>query len=148
VTGEDVDVQGAAVGRRGAVVVGEEGAAAVGRYGNVVVADRYESYDAWKAVAAVGAGIAIGTMLAKPPAAAAPVVVSQTTYLYQDGVFYTKVMSSGAVVYQVVAPPAGAIIATLPAGCKSVRVGNASYTQCGPTYYTRVSTGYQVVVLK
>ncbi len=77
VTGEDVDVQGAAVGRRGAVVVGEEGAAAVGRYGNVVVADRYESYDAWKAVAAVGAGIAIGTMLAKPPAAAAPVVVSQ-----------------------------------------------------------------------
>jgi hypothetical protein len=68
--------------------------------------------------------------------------------VYQDGVFYTKVMSSGAVVYQVVGPPAGAIIVTLPANCKSVRVGNASYTQCGPTYYTRVSTGYQVVVLK
>ncbi len=68
-TGEEVDVN-AAVGRRGAVVVGEEGAAAVGRYGNVVVGERYESYDAWKAVAAVGAGIAIGTMLAKPPAAA------------------------------------------------------------------------------
>ena len=27
-------------------------------------------------------------------------------------------------------------------------VGNTSYTQCGQTYYTRVSTGYQVVVLK
>lgn len=148
VTGEDIDVQGAAVGRRGAVVVGEEGAAAVGRYGNVVVADRYESYEAWRAVAAVGAGIAIGTMLAKPPAAAKPVVVTETTYLYQDGVFYTKVMSSGAVVYQVVAPPAGAIITTLPAGCTTARVGNATYTQCGPTYYTRVSTGYQVVVLK
>ena len=76
VTGEEVDVDGVAVGRRGAVVVGEEGAAAVGRYGGVVVADRYESYDAWKAVAAVGAGIAIGTMLAKPPAAATPVVVA------------------------------------------------------------------------
>ena len=31
---------------------------------------RDESYEAWKAVAAVGAGIAIGTMLVKPPAAA------------------------------------------------------------------------------
>lgn len=148
VTGEEIDVQGAAVGRRGAVVVGEEGAAAVGRYGNVVVADRYESYEAWRAVAAVGAGIAIGTMLAKPPAAAKPVVVTETTYLYQDGVFYTKVMSSGTVVYQVVAPPAGAIITTLPAGCTSARVGSATYTQCGTTYYTKVSTGYQVVVLK
>jgi len=99
-------------------------------------------------VAAVGAGIAIGTMLAKPPAAAAPVVVTGTTYLYQDGVFYTKVMSSGAIVYHVAWPPAGAIIATLPANCTSVRVGNATYTQCGPTYNSRVATGSQVVVLK
>ena len=148
VTGEEVDVQGGAVGRRGAVVVGEEGAVGVGRHGGVVVADRYESYDAWKAVAAVGAGIAIGTMLAKPPAAATPVVVTETTYLYQDGVYYTKVMSSGTVVYQVVEPPAGAIITTLPAGCKSVNVANVAYHQCGPTYYSRVSNGYQVVVLK
>ena len=44
--------------------------------------------------------------------------------------------------------PAGAIIVTLPANCTSVRVGNATYTQCGPTYYTRVATGYPVVVLK
>ena len=85
----DVDVQAAAVGRRGAVVVGEEGAAAVGRYGGVVVGDRYESYDAWKAVAAVGAGIAIGTMLAKPPAAATTVVVTGSTYYYHDNVYYT-----------------------------------------------------------
>ena len=97
VTGEEVDVQGGAVGRRGAVVVGEEGAAAVGRYGGVVVGDRYESYDAWKAVAAVGAGIAIGTMLAKPPAAATTVVVSGSSYYYHDSVYYTKVMSSGTV---------------------------------------------------
>jgi hypothetical protein len=69
----------------------------VGRYGGVVVADRYEGYDAWKTVAAVGAGIAIGTMLAKPPAAAAPVAVSGTTYYYHDNVFYTRVMSGGDV---------------------------------------------------
>jgi hypothetical protein len=56
-------------------------------------------------------------------------------------------MNGGAVSYQVVAPPAGAIITTLPAGCQSVRMGNATYSQCGPTYYTRVSNGYQVVVV-
>jgi len=39
------------------------------------------------------------------------------------------------------------VIVTLPANCKSARVGNATYTQCGSTYYTKVSTGYQVVVL-
>jgi hypothetical protein len=50
-------------------------------------------------------------------------------------------------VYQVVEPPAGAIIATLPANCQSAKVGNATYTQCGTTYYTKVSSGYQVVVL-
>ena len=57
-------------------------------------------------------------------------------------------MTSGEVTYQVVAPPAGAIITTLPAGCKNVQVGNATYSQCGPTYYSRVSNGYQVVVLQ
>jgi hypothetical protein len=147
VTGEEVDVQGAAVTRRGTVVVGEEGAVGVGRYGGVVVADRYESYDAWKAAAVVGSAIAVGTMLAKPPAAAAPVAVSGTTYYYHDNVFYTRVMSSGNVVYQVIAPPAGAIITTLPASCQSVRVNNVSYSQCGTTYYSKVSSGYQVVVL-
>ena len=54
-------------------------------------------------------------------------------------------MSSGAVVYQVVDAPAGAIITTLPAGCQNVNVGNAAYSQCGTTYYSRVSNGYQVV---
>ena len=147
VTGEEVDVDNVAVGRRGAVVVGEEGAAAVGRYGGVAVVDRYESYEAWKVAAAVGTGIAIGTMLAKPPKAAAPVVVTGTTYYYADNVFYTRVMSSGDVAYQVVAPPAGAIIPTLPAGCQSVKMGNATYSQCGTIHYSKVATGYQVVVL-
>jgi Family of unknown function (DUF6515) len=43
---------------------------------------------------------------------------------------------------------AGAIIATLPRSCSSVRVGGVAYTQCGPTYYQRVATGYQVVVVR
>ena len=148
VTGEEVDVQGGAVGRRGAVVVGEEGAAAVGRYGGVVVGERYESYEAWKGIAAVGAGIAIGTMLAKPPAAATTVVVSGSTYYYHDNAYYTRVMTSGEVAYQVVEPPAGAIVTTLPAGCQSVHVSNVAYMQCGATHYTKVANGYQVVVVK
>jgi len=74
--------------------------------------------------------------------------VSGSTYYYHDNVYYTRVMSSGTVAYQVVGPPAGAIITTLPKSCTSVRVGNAAYMQCGPTYYSRVATGYQVVVLK
>ena len=80
VVGEDA---AAAVGPRGAVVVGEEGAARAGRYsyrGGVVV---YQDNDAWRTAAGVAAGvvgaIAIGTLLAKPPAQAAPVVVSSTT---------------------------------------------------------------------
>ena len=52
-----------------------------------------------------------------------------------------------AMAYQVITAPAGAIIATLPSGCRSVRVNNVAYSQCGPTYYQRVATGYRVVVL-
>ena len=96
----------------------------------------------------VAAGIAIGTMLSKPPAAATTVVVTDTSYMYDDGVYYARVMDGGAVAYQVVPAPAGAIIATLPSGCSSVRVGGVAYTQCGQTHYQKVSTGYQVVVLK
>jgi hypothetical protein len=135
----------AAAGPRGAVVAGEEGYAAVGRRG-VVVGNNYESYEAWRAVAGVGAAIAVGTMLARPPRAAVTVAYGGSSYWYEGGTYYTRVISGGAPVYQVVAPPAGIIIATLPASCRSVRVGGVAYSQCGPTYYQRVSTGYRVVV--
>src|SRR5262245_10598438 len=135
----------AAAGRRGAVVAGEEGYAAVGRRG-VVVGNRYESYEAWRVVAGIGTAIAVGTMLARPPKAAVTITVSGTSYYYADGAYFTRVMSGGAVSYQVVTAPAGAIIATLPGGCSSVRVGGVAYSHCGPTYYQLVSTGYRVVV--
>lgn len=144
VTGEDGYAR---AGPRGAVVAGEEGYAAVGRRG-VVVGNHYESYEGWKVAAGVGAAIAVGTMLARPPQAAVTVSVGGTSYWYADGVYYTRVMSGGAMVYQVVGPPVGAVIRTLPAGCRSVRVGNVAYSQCGPTYYQRVGAGYQVVVLR
>jgi hypothetical protein len=137
----------ARVGPRGAVVAGEEGFAATGRRGGVVVGNHYESYEAWRVVAGVGTAIAVGTMLARPPRAAVTVSVGGSSYWYADGAYYTRVVSGGAMTYQVVGPPAGIVIPTLPGGCKSVRVGNVAYSQCGPTYYQRVGTGYRVVVL-
>ena len=119
----------------------------MGRYGNVVVGNRYESYEAWRGVAAVGTAIAIGTMLARPPAAATTVVVSGSTYYVHDNVYYTRVMSGGSVAYQVVQAPPGSVSETLPAGCTPVQVGGAAHMRCGGTVYARVSTGYQVVTL-
>ena len=136
----------AAAGRHGAVVAGEEGYAAVGRRG-VVVGNHYESYEGWRVAAGVGATIAIGTMLARPPTAAVTVTYGSSSYWYSGGVYYTRVMSGGAMMYQVVTPPAGIVIATLPVGCTTVRVGGVAYSQCGTTYYQRVATGYSVVVL-
>jgi Family of unknown function (DUF6515) len=136
----------AAVGRRGAVVAGEDGFAAVGRRG-VVVGNHYESYDAWRAVAGAATMIAVGTMLARPPAAAVTINVGGSSYWYSGGAYYTRVMSNGAMAYQVVEAPMGAVITTLPVGCSVVRMGNVSYSRCGATYYERIATGYRVVVI-
>ena len=95
----------AAVGRRGAVVAGEEGYAAVGRGGGVVVGERYEDYEGWRVAAGVGAAIAIGTMLARPPAAATVVVVNGTSYWLYQKTYYVRVYSGGSVAYQVVRSP-------------------------------------------
>jgi hypothetical protein len=65
--------------------------------------------------------------------------------MYSDGSYYQQVYQGGSVAYQVVAAPAGAIITTLPSGCTTIVRNGASYTQCGTTYYQRISTGYQVV---
>jgi hypothetical protein len=60
-------------GRGGAVVAGEEGFIATGGRRGVVVGNRYESYEGWRVAAGVATGIAIGTMLARPPRAAVTV---------------------------------------------------------------------------
>jgi hypothetical protein len=136
----------AAVGRRGAVVAGEEGFVGVGRYGAVVGGERYESYEGWRAAAGVATGIAIGTMLARPPTASVTVVTGGTNYMYADGAYFEQVYYGGQVSYRVVTAPAGAVITTLPGGCTTTIMNGVTVTQCGATYYRRVSTGYQVVV--
>jgi hypothetical protein len=47
--------------------------------------------------------------------------------------------------YVVVAPPPGAVVATVPASCSVVFSGDTSYYNCGGAYYLQVSQGYQVV---
>jgi len=135
-----------AVGRRGAVAVGEEGFVGVGRYGGVVAGERYESHDGWKVAAGVATGIAVGTMIARPPAASVTVVAGGTNYMYSEGAYYEQVYYGGQVSYRVVTAPAGAIITTLPGGCRTTVMNGITVSQCGTTYYRRVSTGYQVAV--
>jgi len=135
-----------AVGRRGAVAAGEEGFVGVGRYGAVVGGERYESYEGWRVAAGVGTAIAVGTMLARPPTTSVTVVTGGTNYMYADGAYYEQVYYGGELSYRVVTAPAGAIITTLPGGCTTTVMNGVSVQQCGPTYYRRVSTGYQVVV--
>ena len=69
-----------------------------------------------------------------------------TTYYVQDDVYYSRVYNGGQVVYQVVAPPVGAIITMLPAGCGTVMVQGIVHHSCAGIYYLPVATGYQVVV--
>lgn len=140
--------------RRGTIVAGEEGFVAGRRPGyyrpGVIVGGRYEDNEGWKTAArvagGVAAGIAIGTMLSRPPTSSVTMVVSGTNYWYDGGTYYARAYQGGDVVYQVVPAPMGAVITTLPGGCTSVRRGNVTYSQCGPTYYERFSSGYRVVV--
>ena len=121
-------------------------ALAVGRYGGVYYGERYDSYDAWRVAAGVVTGIAIGTMLATPPPQYTTVVVAGFTYYVHDFVYYSRVYHGGEVVYMVVAPPAGAVISVLPAGCTTVVRGGVAYRQCGGAFYQPFSGGYRVVV--
>jgi Fe-S cluster biogenesis protein NfuA len=66
--------------------------------------------------------------------------------MYADGAYYEQVMYGGEVSYRVVAAQDGAVITTLPGGCTSTVMNGVAVSQCGTTYYKRVSTGYQVVV--
>jgi hypothetical protein len=101
----------------------------------------YEDYEGWKVFAGATAAIAVGTMLTRPPVGYTTVYVGPTPYYYYDNAYYTQVYSGGDVAYQVVAPPAGAIITTLPSGCAQ----SGPYWTCGNVYYQRSGSGYAVI---
>jgi hypothetical protein len=62
-------------------------------------------------------------------------------YYYDDGCFYLP--SNGG--YAVVAPPIGAIVASLPPGYETPMVGNDTYYYFAGVFYVYTGQGYQVV---
>ena len=140
VSGNDIDVRKRDVNINGDVNIGR------GRdYDNVWVHEGnihvYEDYEGWKVFAGVTTAIAIGTMLARPPTGYTTVYVGPTPYYYYNNAYYSQVYSSGEVAYQVVAPPMGVVITTLPTGCAQ----SGLYWTCGSVYYQRSGSGYAVI---
>jgi hypothetical protein len=62
-------------------------------------------------------------------------------YYYQSGIFYKRYYDE----YVVVAPPAGAVIATLPPDCHPVIIGGVTYYTGNGVYYATTPEGYEVV---
>ncbi|HET6617199.1 MAG TPA: DUF6515 family protein, partial [Gemmatimonadota bacterium] len=106
----------------------------------------WDDYDEWVLFAGVTTGIAIGTLLAEPPAEHTIIYVAGVPYYYSDTVFYAPVMQGTTVVYQVIPPPIGAIVPGLPAGCTEQDVNGVTHYMCGGAAYIEDPGGYQVVV--
>jgi hypothetical protein len=84
----------AALARHGATGAGEEG---YGEEGGGEECCGEEIYGV--------PGIAVGVILARPPAAAIPVVIDGTTYWRYQDTYYAQDYSGGYVVYRVVPAP-------------------------------------------
>ena len=69
---------------------------------------------------------------------------SPNPYYYDNGNYYSQTYSGGEVAYQVVPPPVGAVVTTLPAGCVEEAVNGAPVLNCSGVYYQQVQNGYQV----
>ena len=133
-----------AAGRRGVAVVGEEGAAVSRRGccwgGTAVYHDHNEGAGVAGFIAGAMTAAAIGAMVAAPPPAATTVVVQEHRYYYADHTFYEPVYHGGTVAYQVVAPPPGAVVPVLPAGCTAQQRGEPGATQqIAPSFFMQKS---------
>lgn len=69
------------------------------------------------------------------------IVVGGNPYHYHSGRFYRK----GFFGFELVFPPIGAVITTLPSGFKTVIVGSSRYYYYDDVYYMNCPTGYIVV---
>lgn len=86
-------------------------------------------------------GLVIGAAIATPPPSYTTVVVSGSSYMYDNGVYYQPA-SSG---YVVVGAPVGATVATIPPGAISVVLGATTYYYLNGAYYVQQGTAFQVV---
>jgi hypothetical protein len=82
-------------------------------------------------------------MMASLPRQAAPVYApGPTPYYYSDGTFMVPVQSGG---YQVMPPPIGAMVTSVPPGAYETTLNGTSYYVSGATYYEPVFANGQVV---
>lgn len=117
--------------------------------GAVVATGYYNNYNSWATNSPGIAAIPIGTILENPPSDAVPLMVKGSRYYYESGVntYFAQVYAEGAIVYQVVPPPIGAVVSEIPANCNQQYFNGRQYLRCGNTYYEQVAGGYQVVAL-
>jgi len=71
-----------------------------------------------------------------------PVWVGGARYYYDDGLYYNYAGGN----YVVVAPPAGAVVSTVPSDFQAVVINGVTYYTDKGTYYLRTPSGYEVVV--
>jgi len=86
----------------------------------------------------------LGAMLSSLPRAATAVSAPDTTnnYYYSNGSFMTPTQGSG---YQVVSPPMGATVSSVPPGAYQTTVNGITYYVSGSTYYQPEFSNGQVV---
>ena len=169
---------GAVWGENRGVVAGENGAIAIGPHGAVIVTDNnrglfdhdhfyvhggpfwvydvdwhghgvfHSCDDYWKFVAGTTLILAFGVMLATLPDNSDTVIVEGDTYYYNNNTYYQEVADQGEIVYEVIPPPIGAVVVTLPPDCSKLEVNSVTYyvTPDKNTYYMPQTGGYIVVV--
>lgn len=125
-------------------VVGDYGSG-VNYDGTVPTDGYYYDNSAYGATAPPGSLIPMGTILQYIPSSAIPVTVDRNRYYYDSNVYFAEVFDGGAIVYQVVPAPMGAVISTLPQGCFARTYDGKSVMICGNTVYMQVAGGYQVI---
>jgi len=117
-------------------------------YNTVITGGYYNDYNSWSAGSTVAnAPIPMGVVLQYAPASAMPIMVGGARYYYDNtnNVYFQEVFDGGAVVYEVVPAPYGAVITVLPSGCVPQYFNGKSFMLCGATYYKQVAGGYEVV---
>ncbi len=117
----------------------EDGTAMYNGYNNLVAGQYYDNYNAMP--------LSIGAILESIPSTAVPVMVKSTTYYYDSSynLFFMQVFDGGVIVYQIIPPPLGVVVTTLPTGCLFQYINGKSISVCGNTSFQQVAGGYQVV---
>lgn len=81
------------------------------------------------------------TVVRELPRGYRQVVVNKTPYYVHEHRYYSRVHNG----YALVAPPVGAVFATLPFGSVSVTIGGNFFYRTGDVYYRPAPRGYVVV---